>query len=206
MQIHIENAHFVLPPSFSAEAMGRMEQLMQELGRTDIASGAVFGEVSQFLPAPPVTPGAYWPGQGGHYVCTLPAQFGLPERHLIVAADEKTEITWGAHGEEIPGATSQVDGRSNTQALAANGGKHPAAAWTSAHEADGHKDFHLPSRFELFMCWLSAPQLFDKSGWYWSSSQFSRSDAWCQGFEYGYSYLSGKANELRARPVRWIHL
>lgn len=206
MQIHIENAHFALPPSFSAETMGRMEQLMQGLGRTDIASGAVFGEVSQFLPAPPVAQGAHWPGQGGHYVCTLPAQFGLPERHLIVAADEKTEITWGAYGEEAPGAASQVDGRSNTLALAANGDKHPAAAWASTHEADGHKDFHLPSRFELLMCWLSAPQLFDKSGWYWSSSQYSRCYAWYQDFECGGSSHDGKDGELRARPVRWIHL
>ena len=56
------------------------------------------------------------------------------------------------------------------------------------------------------MCYLAAPQLFKKEGYYWSSSQYSRYDAWCQDFEYGSSYFSGKVTELRARPVRKIPL
>lgn len=56
------------------------------------------------------------------------------------------------------------------------------------------------------MCWLSAPQVLNKTEWYLSSSQSSRRSAWIQGFEYGYSHFTNKHNELRARPVRWIHL
>lgn len=56
------------------------------------------------------------------------------------------------------------------------------------------------------MCWLAAPQLFKKDGWYWSSSQYSRYSAWCQDVEHGISYDGGKGSELRARPVRTIHL
>lgn len=150
--------------------------------------------------------GEYWPGQGGVYIAKLPALHHLPERHLILATEEKDGLAWGQGGKEVPGADSQHDGHANTQALLQHG-DHPAAAWAAAHQADGHSDFYLPSRLELLMCWLAAPQLFKKDGWYWSSSQFSRSHAWCQGFERGGSYGSGvKDNELRARPVRTIHL
>ena len=103
-------------------------------------------------------------------------------------------------------AHSQVDGRANTAALLADGQKHPAALAASKHNADGHTDFYLPSRFELLLCWLSAPQAFAKEGYYWSSSQYSRGSAWCQVFEYGSSTISDKDYELRARPVRTIQL
>lgn len=180
----------------SADTMAAMERAMQTIGRSDTPTPAT---------TTPVQPGEYWPGQGGHYVCTLPAQFGLPARHLIVATDECDDIAWGPRDNDATGATSQTDGRSNTAALVA-AGKHPAALWASEYQRGGHQDFHLPSRHELFMCWLCAPQLFSKSGWYWSSSQSSRRHAWCQDFEYGISSYLVKDDELRARPVRWIQL
>ena len=98
-----------------------------------------------------------------------------------------------------------VDGKANTAALVAHGG-HPVAEWAASYEANGLTDFYLPSRLELLMCYLAAPQLFKKEGYYWSSSQFSRGSAWCQGFEDGGSNGTGKDNELRARPVRTIQL
>ena len=52
-----------------------------------------------------------WPGQGGIYICTLPAQFGLPARHLVAGTNEAEDLTWGGYGEEATGATSQTDGR-----------------------------------------------------------------------------------------------
>ncbi|MEG1281460.1 MAG: DUF1566 domain-containing protein [Comamonas sp.] len=181
----------------SADTMAAMERAMHTLGRaeaTPTTSAAV-----------PVQPGEYWPGQGGHYVCTLPAMQGLPARHLIVATDEHEEITWGPRDNDMHAATSQADGKGNTAALV-QAGKHPAAQWASEYSADGHNDFHLPSRYELFMCWLCAPQLFSKDNWYWTSSQYSRLSAWFQAFEYGDSSCSGKGGKLRARPVRWIQL
>ena len=151
-------------------------------------------------------PGQPWPGQGGIYICTLPAQFGLPARHLVVGTNEVEDLTWGPYGEEAPGATSQTDGRANTAALTANGKGHPAATWAANYTEDGHTDYYLPSRIELLMCYLHAPQAFKTSGWYWSSSQYSRDGAFCQGFEYGGSDASFKDDEFRARPVRSIQL
>ena len=199
MKINCENAHFHFhtPANISPDAMAAMERAMQAVGRADAAP--------ENTETPPVQPGEYWPGQGGHYVCTLPAQHGLPARHLIVAPAEQDGLTWGPRDHDITGATSQIDGRANTRALVATE-DHPAAKWASAYQRDGHSDFHLPSRLELFMCWMSTPKLFSNEGWYWSSSQCSRHYAWVQDFEYGNSYDGGKDTEFRARPVRWIQL
>ena len=198
---HADNVHIHLPPGF---ALGTPLEAALESSAFTAEPLPTSSAASGLLAIHTVGHGEYWAGQGGHYICTLPALHGLPARHLIAAAEEN-ECTWGKGGEDVPGATSQYDGKANTAALLAHGG-HPAAEWAAAYEANGHKDFYLPSRFELLMCYLAAPQLFKKEGWYWSSSQSSRDDAWCQDFETGDSYDTGKGDELRARPVRTIQL
>jgi hypothetical protein len=45
------------------------------------------------------------------------------------------------------------------------------------------------------------PDAFDDA-WYWSSTQFSRNDAWGQGFGYGLQGDGGKSWEARCRLVR----
>jgi len=151
----------------------------------------------------PPAPGEYWPGQGGRYLCTLGAMAGLPARHLIVSDSEGEDLSFGPY-EEAPSASSQVDGRANTAALLATGKSHPAAQWAAVHMADGHTDFFLPSRVDLVMAHAAAPQLFNKDSWYWSSTQDSRSDAFAQDFEYGYSLWDVKGNEFRVRAFRVI--
>ena len=193
---HAENIHIHLPAGLA---------LSTPLSACLEGSAAVMPIPSSEDPAiHTVGHGEYWAGQGGHFICTLPAMHGLPARHLIAAAEEN-ECTWGKGGEDVPGAASQYDGKANTAALVAHGG-HPAAEWAATYEANGLTDFYLPSRLELLMCYLAAPQLFKKEGYYWSSSQYSRYTAWCQDFENGNSIGYGKDSELRARPVRTIHL
>ena len=193
---HAENIHIHLPASL---ALGSTLSTL-----LDTSSAVAPINASESLAIHSVGHGEYWAGQGGHFICTLPAMHGLPARQLIAAAEEN-ECIWGKGGEDVPGAASQYDGKANTAALVAHGG-HPAAEWAATYEANGLTDFHLPSRFELLMCYLAAPQLFKKEGYYWSSSQYSRNSAWCQGFEHGYSSYYGKYSELRARPVRTIQL
>jgi hypothetical protein len=200
---HIEHAHITFPAG--PPIPGIVSELKVQADTTTSAFASTHSLQAVDLPAAPVAHGAIWPGMGGHFIATLPALHGLPARHLILAPEEKDELAWGRRGEEVPGATSHHDGRANTQALLEHGG-HPAAIWAAAYQADGHSDFYLPSRFELLMCWMAAPQLFQQSGWYWSSTQYSRTSAWCQGFEGGDSLNGVKGNELRARPVRTIHL
>lgn len=154
----------------------------------------------------PPKPGELWPGHGGHYICTLPATSELPARHLIVSSAEQGEIAWGGYDSEADGASSQIDGRANTRALITIQHRHPAAQWAANHTADGHQDFHLPSRHDLLMCYMHAPQLFRKDDWYWSSSQYSRYGAWAQDFEYGCSGNVLKGGTCLVRAVRWIQL
>jgi hypothetical protein len=157
--------------------------------------------------SPQITPplGQVWPGQGGIYVATVPAMLGLPARHLI-ASSEETKLRFGPTSRDIAGAKSHGDGIANTLALLADAEKHPAARWCADYRADGHSDFHLPSRFDLLMAFLQAREAFNEDGWYWSSTQFSRASAFVQGFAYGLSGWDGKDDEHRVRAFRWIHL
>lgn len=155
--------------------------------------------------------GEYWPGQGGISGGILPAFDGQPARYLIFSASDAPEdLTWGPYGKAIEGADSRTDGRANTAALLAakvtQGLAFPAAEWAAQHSADGHTDFHLPSQAELFMALLYAPQVFDKSPWYWSSTQYSPLSAFAQDFEYGRSSWVSKDYDWRVRAVRWIPL
>lgn len=153
--------------------------------------------------------GSYWPGQGGIYCGVLPAIGDQPAQHMVFSVEE-ANLKWGPYDNDVPGAKSRHNGRANTATLLAaqgSGGKeYPAANWAAAREADGHRDFHLPSQAELFMASLHAPQVFKKDGWYWSSTQRSPRFAFVQDFEYGYSYWYYKDYEYRVRAVRWIQL
>lgn len=153
----------------------------------------------------PPAHGDYWVGQGGRYICTVAASPGLPARHLISSDAEAEDLAFGPYL-DVPGACSQLDGPANTTALLATGQAHPAAAWAAAHTADGHADFHLPSRHDLLLAYIHAPQHFNEDDWYWSSTQDSRSSAFVQDFEDGYSYWNLKDNGLRVRAFRWIPL
>lgn len=152
----------------------------------------------------PPAHGEYWPGQGGHYICTLPALLGVPARHLV-ASTQETKAIYGPYT-DVPGAASPIDGPGNTAALLASGQAHTAAEWCKQLTADGHTNFHLPSKLDMVMAQICAPSLFNKEGWYWTSTQFSRDVAFVQGFEYGHSGWNGKVSQRRVRAFRWIHL
>lgn len=198
MNLHIAQAtiHLTLPPSSLGSALGFVDGAL-------IARNIVSRQPDADAMTPPA-PGEYWPGQGGHYICTQPAMLGAPARHLI-AGGEQEELQFGPTV-DVPGARSQVDGVSNTAALITASDEHAAAKWAASYTADGHTDFHLPSRLDLLMGFIYAPQLFKKAGWYWSSTQTSRRGAFVQDFENGLSSWLGKVNEHRVRAFRWIHL
>ena len=153
----------------------------------------------------PPAAGEIWPGQGGRFICTVAASAGLPARHLIFGTSEAEDLTFGPYL-GVPGAKSMLDGRANTAALLAASRDHAAAKWADSYQADGHSDFHLPSRMDLLMAYVCAPSLFKTSGWYWSSTQISRDGAFVQDFELGHSSWHGKGYEHRVRACRWIHL
>ena len=213
MYIKTLNITLLQPEAPNAAHIG-LEQVLQTMQRVAEGGKALHTAVAApSAPAPaattaltPPAPGQPWPGQGGIYICTLPAQFGLPAHHLVAGTDEADELAWGGYDADAAGATSQTDGRANTAALLADSKDHPAAKWAAAYTEDGHTDYYLPSRIDLLMCYLHAPQVFKTSGWYWSSSQYSRNSAWSQDLECGTSSALSKGNEFRARAVRSIQL
>lgn len=145
---------------------------------------------------------------GGHLGAILrgAAADGSEDYALIVAPAEAElqDHTWSDDYVEIAGASSQHDGPANTDAMAQAG--LPLAQHIKALTLGGHSDWYLPAAAELRALSATVPELFVKSGYYWSSSQYSRNLAWCQGFEYGYSTALNKDSEFRARPVRRVHL
>jgi hypothetical protein len=156
--------------------------------------------------AQPPALGEIWAGQGGRYGGTMPARDGKPGYHLIVAETQAERVKFGPYDHDVTGAADHWDGLVNTAALTMEEKEHPAAGWVRAQSPDGHSDFYLPAHAELCQLWINVPQLFQKEGWYWSSTQYSPDDAWVQDFENGGSGVSSKGYEFRAVAVRRLAL
>ncbi|WP_343593798.1 DUF1566 domain-containing protein [Paracidovorax wautersii] len=163
---------------------------------------------AQALPIAPTTMariaiGTHLPDQGG----TLAAYVARPDGSLygliVASADHDVTGPWGPYGQDVPGAHG-THGAASTHAMA-DAGSTIAQAVRSL-QIEGHADWYIPSRLELLAAYEQAPQLFDKSSYYWTSSQYSRLSAWCQDFECGGSRADYKGTEFRARPVRSIQL
>lgn len=147
--------------------------------------------------------GDLMPSEGGTLAAILARPDGTTYGLIVADASHDIEGEWGEYGQAVDGARG-TDGMASTQAMAQAGSE--IAQKVLAMDIAGHRDWYIPSRLELLACYELAPQLFERDGWYWSSTQYSRYYAWCQAFEYGHSYANGKDDEFRARPVRSIQL
>jgi hypothetical protein len=154
--------------------------------------------------------GAIIPGQAGHFAAIMrgPIVDGIeqPPFALLVsdAAVGEIEAAWGNYGTDVPGTSSRTDGQANTDAMAL--ANCPAALKVRELTIDGYSDWYLPSLGELNSAAANVPELFSKEGWYWTSTQDSRYDAFVQSFELGNSDWYGKGNEHRVRAFRRISL
>ncbi|EJL77339.1 hypothetical protein PMI15_04661 [Polaromonas sp. CF318] len=111
---------------------------------------------------------------------------------------------WGEYDQNVIGAQSRTDGVANTIAMAEAGSE---IALKVLHlDFDGLKDLFIPSQTQLQHAYAVAPECFEKTGWYWSSTQGSRYNAFVQHFEYGCSDWLLKASEFRVRAFRAIPL
>ncbi|WP_228895657.1 DUF1566 domain-containing protein [Acidovorax sp. Leaf73] len=147
--------------------------------------------------------GTHLPAEGGTLGAIIARRDGTTYGLIVADAAHDVTGTWGEYGQDVPGAKGP-DGAANTQAMAAAGS--PIVQAVRALNIEGHADWFIPSRMQMLALYETSPDLFDKDSWYWTSSQYSRSHAWCQDFEYGSSSASDEDDELRARPVRSIQL
>lgn len=155
--------------------------------------------------------GALIPGQGGYFAGILrgPTVDGIeqPPYALLVADASKGEfedVQWGEYGKSVDGATHRSDGKTNTEAMVL--AQCPAALKVRELTIDGHNDWYLPALGEMNTANANVPELFSTSGWYWTSTQLSRYDAFVQDFEYGVSSWDGKDTEHKVRAFRRVQL
>lgn len=192
----------------------RIETLNALLARHVLEQSTGLAPMAELIPgqlcvasfAPPAI-GQHWHGQGGVYAGLVRGVGEQPDYHLIVPTDpagQVEEIEWGGYGQNEPGATSDRDGQANTRALIESEHDHPAAQWATDLEVDGLRDWYLPARHELRLCYLNVPELFSTDDWYSSSTQYSPDTAWFQHFVDGNQYDGRKHTTRRAVAVRRV--
>lgn len=147
------------------------------------------------------------PGAGGILsgIMRGPLVKGLrqPDYALIAANVTGILMPWGEYGTTVKGCDSLTDGLANTQAMLA--AKCPPAVHLSGLEIEGHKDWYLPARAELWAAYANTPELFAKSI-HWTSTQLSSDLAFAQDFEHGFSRWFLKDCQRLVRPFRRIQL
>ena len=123
--------------------------------------------------------GEVWPGQGGIYAGVVRGRDGEPDYHLILCQEApKKDYAWQA-----------------------------ALELAKTIEADGHKDFAVPSRWESALLYANLQDQFETDRWHWTSTQYSEGSAFGQYFLGGGGQISTvKAYERRVRFVRLIPL
>lgn len=191
----------------------RIDTLNALLARHVLEQSTGLAPIGELIPgqlvtsfAPPAI-GQHWHGQGGVYAGLVRGVDAQPDYHLIVPTDpdgQLDEIEWGSQGKNEPAATSDRDGLANTRALFDSEHEHPAAQWATDLQIDGLRDWYLPARHELRLCYLNVPELFKTDGCYTSSTQCSPNDAWVQHFDGGDQYGGHKVTTRRAVAVRRV--
>jgi hypothetical protein len=127
------------------------------------------------------------------------------QTHGLIAApvNQSTGTTWGCSGTSISTSTSLGTGKSNTTSIV-------SICPTSSTAAEicydlilgGYSDWYLPSLNELIQLYNNSYSIGGLNGEYWSSSQYSSSNANTFNFDDGYSDYWSKSSSYKVRAVR----
>jgi hypothetical protein len=195
--MHIENVHIHMGPSGAIGAAvlaALVAGSAQEEMRTE----------SGILVPPSI--GEYWKGQGGIYAGVGRGRNGGKDYCLILPTDPRAIFAkrmLGTYGIDVPNASSDHDGMTNTKALAGAGSE--LCQEILGLDIEGHKDFYLMSRTDARLCSANVPEQFEKE-WYLTSTQYSAGYAWSQYFFDGGQSSFSKEFEARARACRRLFL
>ena len=132
-------------------------------------------------------------------------------------------IQWGLFAIDVSNCESMTDGLTNSASIKAAGasGAH-AAGLCDTFSAGGYNDWYLPSNREMYLL-ASQDVLIDEIldndgdpntagfnqeyiastyGRYWTSTEYSPTNAWSYRFAYGYSTNYSKNSYYRVRAIR----
>jgi hypothetical protein len=129
-------------------------------------------------------------------------------RYLEAAVHDLGLAQWGAYGTTINSSgTGKRATRVILEAFEKLEEKNSAAQICAEYEANGYKDWFLPSKDELNLMYTNLKKKGlggFSSGRYWSSSENSGYSAWNQDFGNGNAYSENwnKSDSYSVRPIR----
>tara|TARA_R110002020_G_scaffold393856_1_gene603951 strand:- start:41 stop:538 length:498 start_codon:yes stop_codon:yes gene_type:complete len=126
---------------------------------------------------------------------------------LICSADVETTSTWGCSGTTITGADGTAIGTGAQNTIDINAGcttANTAADRCRDKTTGGFTDWFLPSKDELNQLYVNKSILpaFQPTGFYWSSTEDSHTNAWRQQFSSGSQATLSKGNTVNVRAIR----
>ena len=137
------------------------------------------------------------------------AGYNANQQHGFVAAiSDITDLYWGCEGTTV-GSTGILigTGASNTTSILSNCITRPIAASATQGTINGYSDWYLPSKNELLKLYDNQSLIggFTRYGPYWSSSEYSSTQAWYVAFDFGNAYTIPRDKNnftYRVRPIR----
>lgn len=170
--LHIENLTVHVNPGTNALSRAFIDALLHGPEVNTGAEGETPVPTVQSTQPPRI--GEYWSGQGGIYAGLCRGSDGDADYHLILCKDApEQEFKW-------------KDALDHAKTI----------------EADGHKDFTVPTRWESALLYANLQDQFDAEYWHFTSTQYSELYAWSQSFSNGSQNLFNKVSGLRVRFVR----
>lgn len=129
----------------------------------------------------------------------------------MITSTSSGVMGWSGNTNTASGATSLVDGLSNTNTIIAqNSTANKAATICKAYSGGGYNDWYLPSIWELDQCYNAAfivntilgPINGFQFNIYWSSTEKDPSFVYYKYFDQTFNYYSTKGNSYYVRAVR----
>jgi len=166
---------------------------------TNIA-GTAYGNEESFTTSTPLfTIGQVYGGGTIFYID------GTGLNGLVAAPSDQGNYTWGVYGSYIPGTSTAIgSGQANTIAIVtALGSPNIAARICNDLVINGYTDWFLPSKDELNQLYIQKDIVggFVATN-YWSSSEVSSVDAYCQSFSTGAILWGNHGGPGYVRAVR----